>query len=149
MKMKQINETLKNLSKELTKLNEENNTDINIFYQDDGSFNSVIFHDIDMGNCHYKYFELYYKPSFYVNLSEESDLDYDMIVERIKEKDDTMTDRDIKNYFNNNYNVTDWVFETRIANESDYDEDFNTIITDNPIMATDEIINDIKTYLEI
>lgn len=150
MNIKQINEVISKLSKELTKLNKENKTDITIFYEDNGSFNHVIFHSQDMiGDETCKYFELYYKPSFYVNISEESNLSYDIIVDIIKEYNDKMTDEDIENYFNNNYSVSDWVLETRIANDMDYDEDFNTVITDNVDDAVSEILNDIKIYLEI
>lgn len=149
MNIKQINKTITKLSKELTELNKENKTNINIFYEDNGSYNHVIFHTMDIGGEHFKYFELYYKPNFYVNISEENNLNYDLIIDRIKENDGTMTDEDIENYFNNNYSVSDWVFETRIANDMDYDEDFNTIITDNIDSAVSEIIEDIKTYLEL
>lgn len=150
MNIKQINKTISKLSEKLTKLNEENKTDIRIFFEDNGSFNHVIFHSEDIAdNETYKYFELYYKPSFYVNLSEENNLNYDLIIDRIKENDDTMTNEEIENYFNNNYKVSDWIFETRIANDIDYDEDFNTIITDNIDNAVSEIIEDIKTYLEL
>ena len=150
MNIKQINEVISKLSKELTKLNKKNKSDITIFYEDNGSFNHVVFHSTDMvGDETCKYFELYYKPSFYVNLSEEDNLSYDIIVDRIKEYDSTMTDEDIENYFNNNYDVKEWTFETRIANDMDYDEDFNTIISDNIDDVVREIMNDIKIYLEL
>lgn len=150
MNMKQVNEVISKLSKELTKLNKENKTDITIFYEDNGSFNHIVFHSQDMlGDETRKYFELYYKPSFYVNISEEDNLSYDIIVDRIKEYDSTMTDKDIENYFNNNYSVSDWVFETRIANDMDYDEDFNMIVSNNVNDVVSEILNDIKIYLEI
>lgn len=150
MNMKQVNEVLKKLSKELTKLNKENKTDINIFYEDNGSFNHVIFHSQDMiGDETRKYFELYYKPSFYGNLTEEQSLYEDDIVSIIKEYDNTMTDEDIENYFNNNYVVKEWTFETCIRNDMDYDEDFNRIVSDNVDDVVSEIIKDIKIYLEI
>lgn len=150
MNIKQIKESISKLSKELTKLNKENKTDITIFYEDNGSFNHVIFHSQDMiGDETRKYFELYYKPSFYGNLTEEQSLYEDDIVSIIKEYDNTMTDEDIENYFNNNYVVKEWTFETCIRNDMDYDEDFNRIVSDNVDDVVSEIIKDIKIYLEI
>ena len=150
MNMKQVKEVISKLSNELTKLNKESETDIKIFYEDNGSFNHVVFHNTDMvGDETCKYFELYYKPSFYVNLSEENNLSYDLIIERIKENDDKITDKEIENYFNNNYDVKEWTFETRTVNDMDYDEDFNMIVSDNVNDVVSKILNDIKIYLEL
>lgn len=149
MNIKQVNEVLEKLSKEVTKLNNELNENITIFYEDNGSFNHVLFiNKEDETKEITSYFELYYKPSFYVNYTEEQCLDSDDIIERIKECDDTMTDEDIHNYFNNNYKVKNWAFETCSRYYIDDEEYFNHIDYGNTNLVVEEIIEDIRTYLE-
>ncbi|WP_239704926.1 hypothetical protein [Mammaliicoccus sp. E-M24] len=149
MNLKQVNVVLEKLSNEVTKLNKELNENITIFYEDNGSFNHVLFiNKEDETKEITSYFDLYYKPSFYVNYTEEQTLDSDDIIERIKECDDTMTDEDIENYFNNKYKVKNWVFETCSRYYIDDEEYFNHIDYNNTDLVVEEIINDIKTYLE-
>ncbi|WP_323709404.1 hypothetical protein [Mammaliicoccus sciuri] len=149
MKLKQVNEVLEKLSNEVTKLNKELNENITIFYEDNGSFNHVLFViKEDETKAITSTFDLYYKPSFYVNLSEELGMDSDDIIERIQENDDTMTVEDIESYFNNNYKVKDWAFETCSRYYNDDIEHFNHIDYENTDLVVDEIIKDIRTYLE-
>ncbi|WP_239740299.1 hypothetical protein [Mammaliicoccus sp. P-M59] len=149
MNMKQVNEVLEKLSKEVIKLNKELNENITIFYEDNGSFNHVLFIiKEDETEAITSTFDLYYKPSFYVNLSEELGMDSDDIIERIQENDDTMTVEDIENYFNNNYKVKDWAFETCSRYHNDDIEHFNHIDYENTDLVVDEIIKDIRTYFE-
>lgn len=149
MNMKQVNEVLEKLSKEVTRLNNELNENITIFYEDNGSFNHVLFiNKEDETKEITSYFELYYKPSFYLNYTEEQSLDSDEIIERIQINDDTMTVEDIENYFNNNYKVKNWAFETCSRYYIDDEEYFNHIDYDNTNLVVEEIIDDIRTYLE-
>lgn len=150
MNMKQVNEVLEKLSKEVTKLNNELNENITIFYEDNGSFNHVIF--IRKENEEFgviSYFELYYKPSFYLNISEHEGIDTRDIVDRIQEIDDTMTKKDIENYLNSNYQVDDWAFETCIRVYDSDVEYFNLINDSNIDNVVNEIIEDIKYYLDM
>lgn len=148
MNLKQVNEVLEKLSKEVTKLNKELNEDITIFYEDDGAFNHVLFiNKTDETEEDSSYFGLYYKPSFYVNFVEEQCIDNDEIFERIQINDDTMTDEDIENYFNHNYKVKDWAFETYTCYQYD-GQYFSHIDYNNTDLVVAEIIDDIKTYLE-
>ncbi|EVI54382.1 hypothetical protein T983_02227 [Staphylococcus aureus WAMC6102] len=41
MKLNEINKVIKKVSEELTNINKKYNTDINIFFEDNGSYNHV------------------------------------------------------------------------------------------------------------
>ncbi|WP_462131229.1 hypothetical protein LPB22_10705 [Staphylococcus aureus] len=43
MKLNEINKVIKKVSEELTNINKKYNTDINIFFEDNGSYNHVLF----------------------------------------------------------------------------------------------------------
>lgn len=150
MNIGQVNKVLSKLSEEVAKLRSETKENINIFYEDNGNFNHVIFHSIEdeTGETLFQ-FDLYYRPSFYVNLSQEQYFDDEEIKEKIKLNDEKMTNQDIENYLNGNYNVTDWVFETCIREYENYIENFNLITFDDVDLVVNEIIEDIKNYLEV
>ena len=150
MNIKTVNKVLLKLSNEIEKLNKEHKTDIAIFYEDNGAFNHVIFDTIeDENNNFLANFDLYYKPSFYVNLSDNDNLDSEEIKKEIKLNDETMTDEKIEQFFNNNLTITNWAFETCIRNHDGMTQQFNYINNDNIDLVVSEIIEDIKNYLEI
>lgn len=43
MKLNEINKVIKKVSEELTNINKKYNTDINIFFEDNGSYNHVFY----------------------------------------------------------------------------------------------------------
>lgn len=96
MNIGQVNKVLSKLSEEVAKLRSETKENINIFYEDNGNFNHVIFHSIEdeTGETLFQ-FDLYYRPSFYVNLSQEQYFDDEEIKEEIKLNDEKMTNQDI------------------------------------------------------
>lgn len=43
MRLNEINKVIKKVSEELTNINKKYNTDINIFFEDNGSYNHILF----------------------------------------------------------------------------------------------------------
>ncbi|PTK31859.1 hypothetical protein BUZ51_01975 [Staphylococcus hominis] len=121
MKLNEINKVIKKVSEELTNINKKYNTNINIFFEDNGSFNHVLFINNDDIN-NYVYFDLYYKAAFMVDLYEYNNIDENDLIEQIKLNDENLTNEQINAYFNNRYKPQNYTFTIEIMK----DDEINT-----------------------
>lgn len=144
MKLNEINKVINKVSEELTNINKKYNTNINIFFEDNGSFNHVLFiNNDDIDN--YVYFDLYYKVAFMVDLYEYNNIDDNDLIEQIKLNDENLTDEQINAYFNNRYTPQEYTFTIEIMK----DDEINTLyIPDDSIdLCYQSIMEEIENFI--
>lgn len=144
MKLNEINKVIKKVSEELTNINKKYNTDIKIFFEDNGSYNHILFinnNDID----NYIYFDLYYKAAFMVDLYEYNNIDENDLIEQIKLNDENLSNEQINAYFNNRYKPQNYTFTIEIMK----DDEINTpYITDHSIdLCYQSIMEEIENFI--
>lgn len=144
MRLNEINKVIKKVSEELTNINKKYNTDINIFFEDNGSYNHILFINNDDIN-NYVYFDLYYKAAFMVDLYEYNNINENDLIEQIKLNDENLTDEQINAYFNNSYTPQEYTFSIEIMRDHEIDTPY---IEDHSIdLCYQSIIKEIKNFI--